>query len=149
MHLKTKAPRQKISAAVLLLLLLAAPALPMMSVYCACGESGTLLVRIFNLAEFGIAGFLPLATPVLLLLTMFIRFPQKVKRLIVLGVFTADAVCTAVAGRNAYIWLAQIGTERVRFHPACTVYGLLLLLAVLVIVLQSNKEDRHGNPNAA
>ena len=133
MRLKTKVPQQVILAAVIFLLALATLMLPMMSVYCAEGESGTMLVRIFNLAEFGIAGCMPIIAPILLFLTMLIRFPQKAKRLIALCVFAANAVCTAISGRNAYIWLAEIGTENVRFHPVCTVYVLLMLTAVLEI----------------
>ena len=137
MSIKTK----NIISIMLLILALASLALPMMSVYCADGESGTILVRLFNLAEFGIVGFTPMATPLLLIATVFIRFPLKWKRLTAIGIVIANAVCMAIAAKNAYAWLAEIGTENVRFHPICVIYGLLLIAAVLTIALYAEKAE--------
>ena len=132
-------------AVVLLLLAFAAVLLPMMSVYCSDGESGTILVRIFNLAEFGVTGFIPIAVPLLLIAAVFIRFPQKWKRLTVIGIFAIDAVCTVLAAKNAHVWLAEIGMGNVHFHSVCALYAVSVIAAVVLLVFRREHRAEAGS----
>ena len=144
MNRKCKISRHSVLAVMCSAAALASLALPMISVYCSGGESGTILVRLFNLAEFGIAGFLPMIVPLLLIAAALIRFPLKWKRITAIGIFAADAVCTAISSKNAYVWLAEIGTESVKFHPVCVIYGLMMIAAVLIIALSAEKAEQDG-----
>ena len=144
MNWKCKISRHSVLAVMCSAAALASLALPMMSVYCSDGESGTILVRIFNLAEFSIAGFMPMIVPLLLIAAVFIRFPLKWKRLTVIGIFAADAVCTAIAAKNAHAWLAEIGAKSVRFHPICVIYCLMMIAAVFIIALSAEKAEQDG-----
>ena len=144
MNWKCKLSRNSILAVMCSAAALASLALPMISVYCVDGESGTILVRLFNLAEFGIAGSMPIIAPLLLIAAALIRFPLKWKRITAIGIFAADAVCTAISSKNAYVWLAEIGTESVKFHPVCVIYGLMMIAAVLIIALSAEKAEQDG-----
>ena len=128
-------------AVLLSALALASVALPMMSVYCAGGECGTIPARIYNLVEFSIAGAAPMLAPILLLVTALIHIPQRAKALAVIGIIAADAVCMAAAAKATYTWLTEIGTESVQFHPVCMIYWLIATAAALTIVLPQKKED--------
>ena len=144
MNRKCKISRHSVLAVMCSAAALASLALPMMSVYCADGENGTILVRIFNLAEFGIVGFMPMVAPLLLIAAVFIRLPQKWRRVTVIGIIIADALCTAIAAKNAYVWLAEISAKSVRFHPICVIYGLMMIAAVLIIALSAEKAEQDG-----
>ena len=128
-------------AVILSVLALASIALPMLSVYCAGGECGTIPARIYNLAEFSIAGCIPMLAPILLLVTALIHIPQRAKALAVCGIVAVDAICMAAAAKTTYTWLAEIGTEPVQFHPVCLIYCLIVTAAALTIVLPQKKED--------
>ena len=144
MNWKCKLSRHSVLAVMCSAAALASLALPMMSVYCTDGESGTILVRLFNLAEFGIVGFMPMVAPLLLIAAATIRFPLKWKRITAIGIFAADAVCTAISSKNAYVWLAEIGAKSVRFHPICVIYCLMMIAAVFIIALSAEKAEQDG-----
>lgn len=113
----------------------------MISAYCADSECCTILIRIFNLTEFGICGFMPLIAPLLLIPITILRFPAKWKRLTAIVITISDAVCIAVACDSAYAWLTEISAESVRFYPICVIYGLMMIVAALIIVLPAKRED--------
>ena len=136
MRTKTK----NTTSIVLLILALASLALPMMSGYCADGESGTILARIFNLPEFSPLGSVTLIVPLLLIAVALLRFPLKWKRLTVIGIVIADAVCTTISCINAYAWFSEIGMESVSLHPISIAYIATTASAVLLLLLHDNSE---------
>lgn len=126
---------RRIFSSIPLLLAAASLILPVMSIYCRDYESGTVVVRLFDLPEFGIAGFFALTAPAVLFLLSVLPMSGKVRTVIAGIFFIAYTACFAAALKAAYSWLAEIGTDSFRYYPVCLTYILLILAAVILIIL--------------
>lgn len=99
-------------------------ALPIMSAYCAGGESCMLMVRGFNLVEFSPWGILPVFTVMLVLTILFSCQSKAAKNAELLLLLAANLVCYAESFKAARAWFECISASPIVCHFGTVLFPL-------------------------
>lgn len=116
--------------------------LPIVSVDIVGGESGTVIVRGYNLMEFSPWGVIPLMTPILVFFILFGNQSQAMKEAEILLLFAGSMVCYVHSFHLSVEWLRSVGTSMITRHIGMTLYPSALI-ALLMFAQISDNDDVH------
>lgn len=115
--------------------------LPMYETKIGGMESGNLIVRGYNLAEFSVWGCLILVLPILLLGIACCNIGNRWKNLMLMCFYMLNIVSLYFANTFAYEWVHSIAGGYVQFNLYMPVYALLMLGAVVCLFVYFNKGE--------
>lgn len=108
-------------------------ALPLVSGYSSEGESGTLLVRGYNLMEYGSWGVVTMIAPLLLPMIVLGCQPKVMQELELIVLLVADMVCYVKCYNIAVAWLRYETDSLLDMHIGTLLYPLGFWVALLLI----------------
>lgn len=119
---------------------------PIMSTYSGGEESGTLIVRGFNLMEFSAFGIIPILAPLLIPVILYGNQGKAAKERSLILLSLGNMLSFVQSFNAAKAWLKNVGDSPISYYPAIVVYHLcfilvLILPKVIEVILSLKKEQ--------
>ena len=104
--------------------------LPIVSVYSGGTESGTFIIRGFNLTEFSALGVIPMIAPLLIPIILLGHQSKAAKEIELMALLVGNTVAYVHGFNATRAWIDEIGGRIATYHP-----GIIILPIVLMFVL--------------
>ncbi len=105
-------------------------ALPLLSVYSGGTESGTFIIRGFNLMEFCAWGVVPMIAPLLISVILFGHQSKAAQEIKLITLLVGNTVAYVHGFNATRAWISEIGGRITAYHP-----GMIILPIALIVVL--------------
>lgn len=122
--------------------------LPLLSVYSGGIESGTFVIRGFNLAEFSVWSVLPLIAPLLITVILFGHQPKVAQKIELIALIVGNTAAYVHGLSAARAWIDEIGGRITTYHPSVFVLPIALIVVVALALAKIFDIGGHEDKNS-
>lgn len=137
--------KTKIITIILSLIAFAISFFPFMSAHSGDEESGTLIVRGFNLMEFSALGVIPILAPLVIPVILYGNQSKAAKERGLILLLLGNMLCYVHSFNAAKEWLENVGDSLISYYPTTIIYPVCFILVLILAKIFEIQKARNKN----